>query len=498
MTQMAGYDNNGVESDYSSLSGTCKVLSMLKHKYNKLICFFNGFPDAEDPQDLIDKGLLSADTSKWRFQIDCTNKQESSKVVFYNDERQYNPQQVTTNIPDNLIVTGMKLKDYEIPIPTKKDDWMNTYEFDCWIYYEGDVEQRVQDINDFPITINMDLYAKFKSIPKTYIIYFHEWDFENQKPLTSYYTKIEKKYHETVYLTSIENQYNIRTHDNSNPDFTNIYRGWGYNTSETIFSPKESFNITQDFSENFSADVNGDITKRELHLYVQFATKHKYWVTVVNHDGTVLYNIKNKLYYENDVVTGLGKPTKDQIDRYTYEFDGWSIMNSDGTLSEPSNKIIISGSIYTLTYQAHYREIFNAYITFDFNDKGNTLPIIYERPEGTTFKVPNDPVMWMDDDYEYYFYGWRSSIGNNPILPKDQIPTKVTRQDITYTSQYQKVTRYYTVKYIQEGVVETLPHKLSYAEAINNKDQYIFKIIFDPRQDLCLLQRQRDVCLAGI
>ena len=156
-----------------------------------------------------------------------------------------------------------------------------------------------------------------------------------------------------------------------------------------------------------------------------------YTVEFRNADGTVLKTgaqaYGSAIVYEGDT------PVKEQDERYTYTFIGWTLNGGTEVLSTLPT---VSGNmIFTAAFEQVERTFTVTWKNFD----GSTLETDTKVAYGATPSYDSDlPVRAADEQYTYSFAGWTPELA--PVT-----------KDVTYTAQFTAAVRSYTVSFDAAG-----------------------------------------------
>lgn len=163
-------------------------------------------------------------------------------------------------------------------------------------------------------------------------------------------------------------------------------------------------------------------------------------ITFVNEDGTVLQT-GQVVMGQTPSYTG-ATPTKDPDAEYSYTFAGWT----------PEITAVTGDATYTATYTSTV----NKYAVKFVNDDGTELQNS-EWEYGATPKYKGEtPTKESDEQYDYSFKGWTPEI------------TSVVGE-ASYTAEYDKTLRKYTVKFISNGE-EFSSIQVEYGKTVSEPD----------------------------
>lgn len=151
-----------------------------------------------------------------------------------------------------------------------------------------------------------------------------------------------------------------------------------------------------------------------------------------DYDGkTLLYSATlekgDRIYY------GGSTPTQNETDKYIYEFTGWKDENGNSVTD------LGTADRSHITFYASYRMTFKTYtVTWIVED--NTVTEQYQY--GDTPKYKGSLEKEGDDQYSYVFAGWSK-------------PISIVYGDATYTAQFEKQEKQYTVTWVFGGKTYT-------------------------------------------
>ena len=150
------------------------------------------------------------------------------------------------------------------------------------------------------------------------------------------------------------------------------------------------------------------------------ATKRNYTITLVNaNNGS---NVPLEVPYGE---TPEYTPVKDATAQYTYSFEGWS----------PAFTTVTG----TATYTATWSSVVNEY-NITWKSGNEILEVDENQPYGTATAYNGaTPTKDADDDYEYAFSKWKSSLNGNSY---NNGSTPTVAGETTYEAQYTTTPRY--------------------------------------------------------
>ena len=160
------------------------------------------------------------------------------------------------------------------------------------------------------------------------------------------------------------------------------------------------------------------------------ATKRNYTITLVNANNGA--NVPLEVPYgEKPVYT----PVKDATAQYTYSFKDWT--NGSIHYATCDDMPTVTG---TTTYTANWTSVVNEY-NITWKNGNEILEVDENQPYGTAtaFNGASLPTKDADDDYEYAFSQWRSSLNGNSY---NNGSTPTVAGETTYEAQYTTTPRY--------------------------------------------------------
>ena len=186
----------------------------------------------------------------------------------------------------------------------------------------------------------------------------------------------------------------------------------------------------------------------DIHIYAKY-TEHRVWVTTFM-NGDSVHSIQYKCTGEYIEIPE--DPTKESTHFLDFHFDGWSLNGSD--IIEDIPTLVGSEDI---TYYAVYHST-DIYHTVKFIN-GDQVLYNEQMQYGEEIPVPEDPTKESDNYLNYAFKGW--SLDGDSIVE----PTTVGDEDMIFTALYNESTRYYTVRFFNNGqLIEGATVLVTYGE----------------------------------
>ena len=196
-------------------------------------------------------------------------------------------------------------------------------------------------------------------------------------------------------------------------------------------TPKEGYHFVQ------WSDGNTDSTRvvevnENLKTYVATFAPNLYEISFKNWNGELLLSAE-KLPY-GSAITYKGAVPEKEVDpnKSTWEFIGW----------EPSLEAVPTVPAHAQSFTAVFKEIPTRYTVTFYNNDGSVIKSD-QVPYGgyPTFPIKNPERMQVDDKdihYTWTFAGWE---------PKELVPVTEKPETHSYTAQYTKVAKTYTITF---------------------------------------------------
>lgn len=230
-----------------------------------------------------------------------------------------------------------------------------------------------------------------------------------------------------------------------NEDGTEISKVTDYEYGADLVKPADPTKADTDAYtytfKGWTPNVPTKVTKDATYT-AQFTTTAKEY-TVFFYDVDVEGNVvmpaySYSVYNYNDKLVAPADPFKADTAQYDYTFLGWAVY---GTTEIVTLAETVTASV---SYQAVYKTEINKYTVSFKNADGSDYVAPATVEYGTTVDVPTAPTKAADETYTYTFDGWY--IGETKL----EATTVTATQNLTYTAQFTKTYKEYTVTFVNE------------------------------------------------
>ncbi len=194
-------------------------------------------------------------------------------------------------------------------------------------------------------------------------------------------------------------------------------------SNEYVFSGWHSSLDGQTYANGSTPTVGGETTYE-----AQFTATPRYLIKFVNYDGSEL---SSGPVTQGQIPACAVVPRRDRDATYYYVFTGWK--NSNGVPYAPNALPAVTGKE---TYTAQYNSESRMYtITFaNVDNQGASVEEIYGYDAIPSFEVSD----FEDDDYKYFFAGWKDADENTYGLG-DFLPA--VTEDASYTALFNQIAK---------------------------------------------------------
>ncbi|MBQ6777305.1 MAG: hypothetical protein IJP52_03230, partial [Paludibacteraceae bacterium] len=239
----------------------------------------------------------------------------------------------------------------------------------------------------------------------------------------------------TATYTTTTNQYTVTFKD---ADGTTLEsKKWDYGATPTCTEPTKPADAQYSYSFKAWTPSVSDVTAEATYTAIYDTTAILYTVTFANYDGKVLQS-QDYQYGATPKYTGT-TPSRASNKEYAYTFKAW----------EPKIVPVTQNAVYTATYDSTEIE---SYVTILFLNYDSTLlysqVVRYKRMpvyEGPT------PTRKPSAHYTYTFKSWSPAIS-------------VALENTIYIAQYDSLTRYYSIRFVDYDGTILQSDELLYGE----------------------------------
>jgi len=239
----------------------------------------------------------------------------------------------------------------------------------------------------------------------------------------------------TATYTTTTNQYTVTFKD---ADGTTLEsKKWDYGATPTCTEPTKPADVQYSYSFKAWTPSVSDVTAEATYTAIYDTTAILYTVTFANYDGKVLQS-QDYTYGATPQYTGI-TPSRASNKEYAYTFKAW----------EPKIVPVTQNAVYTATYDSTEIE---SYVTILFLNYDSTLiysqVVRYKRMpvyEGPT------PTRKPSAHYTYTFKSWSPAIS-------------VALENTIYIAQYDSLTRYYSIRFVDYDGTILQSDELLYGE----------------------------------